>query len=139
VTVKTDWAQTHSFIVEVTRLGFQYDAYTLTTSMKTEPGQFNGTSLGYGLDDRGFESHQGLGIFLFTTASRPALGLTQSPIEWVPGVVSLGVKRSGREADYSPPSSAEVKNVWSYISTPPIRLQEAQGQLYLHLLAAKLS
>jgi hypothetical protein len=33
--------------------------------------------LGYGLDDRGFESRQGLGIFLFTTVSRPALGPTQ--------------------------------------------------------------
>jgi len=37
-------------------------------------------------------------IFLFTTASRPALGLTQAPIQWVPGALSLGVKRSGREA-----------------------------------------
>jgi hypothetical protein len=36
--------------------------------------------------------------------------------------LSLGVKRLRREADYSPPSSAEVKNVWSYTSTPPIRL-----------------
>jgi hypothetical protein len=33
-----------------------------------------------------------------------------------------GVKRPGREADHTPPSSAEVKNVWSYTSTPPIRL-----------------
>jgi hypothetical protein len=30
----------------------------------------------------------------------------------------LGVKRSGREADHSPPSSAEVKNAWSYTSFP---------------------
>jgi hypothetical protein len=29
-----------------------------------------------------------------------------------------GVKRPGREADHSPPSSAEVKNAWSYTSTP---------------------
>jgi hypothetical protein len=28
-----------------------------------------------------------------------------------------GVMRQGREADYSPPSSAEVKNAWTYIST----------------------
>jgi hypothetical protein len=28
------------------------------------------------------------------------------------------VKRQGREADHSPPSSAEVKNAWSYTSTP---------------------
>jgi hypothetical protein len=33
-----------------------------------------------------------------------------------------GGKRPGREADHSPPSSAEVKNVWSYTSTPPVRL-----------------
>jgi len=39
------------------------------------------------------------------------------PIQWV-----LGVKRPGREADYSLPFSAEVMNVWNYTSTPPIRL-----------------
>jgi hypothetical protein len=38
------------------------------------------------------------------------------------GALFLGVKRPGREADHSPPSSAEVKNGWSYTSTPPIRL-----------------
>jgi hypothetical protein len=57
----------------------------------------------------GFDSQRWLGIFLFTTASRTALGLTQPPIQWVPGVLSLGVKRPRREADHSPPSSAEVK------------------------------
>jgi hypothetical protein len=57
----------------------------------------------------GFDSRWGLGIFLLTTASRTALGSTQPPIEWVPGALSLGVKRLGREADHSPPSSAEVK------------------------------
>jgi len=44
-------------------------------------------------------------------------GLTQRPIQWVPGTLSLGLKWPGREADYQPPSSAEVKNAWSYIST----------------------
>jgi len=34
----------------------------------------------------------------------------------------LGVKQPAREGDYSPPSSAEVKDVWSHTSTPPIRL-----------------
>jgi hypothetical protein len=37
------------------------------------------------------------------------MGPTQPPIQWVPGDLSLGVKRPGREADHSPPSSAEVK------------------------------
>jgi hypothetical protein len=35
------------------------------------------------------------------------------------GDISLEVKLLGLEADHSPPSSAEVKNVWSYTSTPP--------------------
>jgi hypothetical protein len=46
---------------------------------------------------------------------------SQSPIQWVSAALSLWVKRPGREADHSPPSSAEVKNEWSYASTP-IRL-----------------
>jgi hypothetical protein len=62
-------------------------------------------ALGYRLDDRGTRVR----IFLFTTASRTALGPTQLPIQWVPGALSMGVKRQGREADHSPPSSAEVK------------------------------
>jgi hypothetical protein len=49
------------------------------------------------------------GSELFTPASRPALGPTQPPIQWAPGALSLGVKWPGREADHSPPSSAEVK------------------------------
>jgi hypothetical protein len=66
----------------------------------------------------GFDSRRGLGIFLFTTVSRMALGPTQPPIQWIPRVLSLGVKRPEREDDHSPPSSAEVKNAWSYTSTP---------------------
>jgi hypothetical protein len=57
----------------------------------------------------GFDFRRGLGIFLFTTASRTALGPTQPPIQWEPGAFTLGVKRPGREADHSPPSNAEVK------------------------------
>jgi hypothetical protein len=30
-----------------------------------------------------------------------------------------GIKQPGREADHSPPSSAEVKKEWSYTSTAP--------------------
>jgi hypothetical protein len=65
----------------------------------------------------GFDSRQGLGIFLFTTVSRTALGPTHPPIQWVPGALSLRLKRPGREADHSPQSSAEIKNTWSYTST----------------------
>jgi hypothetical protein len=81
-----------------------------------------GIALGYGLSDRLFESRQGLGIFLFTAAFRPALGPTQPRIKGVPGAPSVGVKWSGREADHSPPTSAEIKKAWSYTSTPSICL-----------------
>jgi hypothetical protein len=58
----------------------------------------------------GFDPRRGgVGISPFTTASRTALGPTQTPIQWEPGALSLGVKRPVREADHSPPSSAEVK------------------------------
>jgi hypothetical protein len=51
--------------------------------------------------------------FLFSTASRPTLGPTQPPIQWVPGgggAFPPGIKQQGREADPSPPSNAEVMN-----------------------------
>jgi hypothetical protein len=57
--------------------------------------------------------------FLFSTSSRSALGSTQPPIQWVRGALSPGVKWPGREADHSSPSSAEVKKMWIYASTPP--------------------
>jgi hypothetical protein len=58
-------------------------------------------------------------IFLFTTASRPALGPNQPLIQLVPGALSVGANRPGNETDHSPPSGAEVKNAWSYTFTPP--------------------
>jgi hypothetical protein len=60
----------------------------------------------------------GLGIFIFTTASRTALEPTQPPNQWVPRALSLGATWPGRETDHSPPSSAEAKNVWRYTFTP---------------------
>jgi len=72
----------------------------------------------------GFDSQRGLGIFLFFIASIPALGPTQSPIQWAPGIISTVIKRPGREADHSPPSTVEFKKAWSYTSTP-------QGRFYL--------
>jgi len=60
-----------------------------------------------------------LRIFIFTAASRPALVSTQPPIQWVPGALSLGVRRLGHEADHSSPSSAEVKKcVQLYLHSP---------------------
>jgi hypothetical protein len=68
-----------------------------------------GIATGYGLDGRG-SIHGRDKIFLFSIAFRAALGPTKLPIQWVPGANSQGVKRQERESDYSPPSSAKVKN-----------------------------
>lgn len=38
------------------------------------------------------------------------------------GKPCLVVKRSGRQADYSPSSSPEIKNEWKYTSTPQYAL-----------------
>jgi hypothetical protein len=48
-------------------------------------------------------------IFTFTTVSRTALGPIQRPIQCLLGALSLGLKRPGREADHTLPSSVEVK------------------------------
>jgi hypothetical protein len=80
-----------------------------------------GIATGYGLDDRGGRSSS-LGRvknFLFSTSLRPALGSSQPPIKWVPRALSPGVKRQGCQTDHSPPTSAEVKKIWTYTSTPP--------------------
>jgi hypothetical protein len=39
-----------------------------------------------------FDSRQGQQIYLLSVVPRPALGLIQLPIQWVPGAVSSGVK-----------------------------------------------
>jgi hypothetical protein len=54
--------------------------------------------------------------FVFATAFRPVLGSTQPPTQKV-----SGIKQLGRKADHSSPSSAEVKNAWSYTVTPSLR------------------
>jgi hypothetical protein len=55
----------------------------------------------------GFDSWRGN---IFSPYINTGSGATELPIKWVPGALSHGVKRQGREADHSPPSSADVKN-----------------------------
>jgi len=62
-------------------------------------------------------------FFIFATTTRPTPGPTQSHMQVVPKALTPAVKRLGREADYSPPSTAAVTNAWSYTPIPPVRLR----------------
>jgi hypothetical protein len=113
---------------------FVYDTVT-----KKNRDSSVGIALGYGLDDRGSKVRfpTGLGISLFTTTFRTALGPTQPLIQWVPGALSLGIKRPGREAYHSPNLVPRSKNEWSYTSTPQYAFMawcsaKAQGHIYYY-------
>jgi hypothetical protein len=84
-------------------------------------GSIVGVATGYELADRGVGVLIQVGANIFSSPRRPARiwGSTQPPIQWVPGALSPGLKRPRREADHSPPTSAEVKKMCIYTSTPP--------------------
>jgi hypothetical protein len=81
--------------------------------------------LGYRMANRG--SIPGRGRDTFSTPPRPDRLCDQPKFKYCTrllsngyqGLFPWGVKRPGREADRSSPPSAEVKNAWSYSSTPP--------------------
>jgi hypothetical protein len=79
-----------------------------------------GIETGYGLDNQrvGFRVPVRVTNFFFSTSSRPALGPTQPPFQWLPGILTPRVKWQGREADHSFPASTEVRKMWIYTSTP---------------------
>jgi hypothetical protein len=78
-----------------------------------KPGSSVSIMPDYVLDDRTIEVRspaEAKEFFPVAFVSRPALGSTQPPVQWVPGAFPLGKARPGRDADHSPLSSAEVVN-----------------------------
>jgi len=57
------------------------------------------------------------GIFCLRHRIQTGSGAHSASCTMGTGISYPGVKRLGREADHLPPSSAEVKNVWSCTST----------------------
>jgi len=80
------------------------------------PGSSVGIATGYGLDGPGIETRWGRD---FPHLSRPALGPTQPPVQWIPGFLG-GTERLGRDANPSPPSSAVVMRGLNYTSSLPV-------------------
>jgi hypothetical protein len=66
-------------------------------------------AVGYGLDSWGLILGRDK-IFICSVASRPALEPTLPPVQRYWGLFPQGVKWPGREANYSPACSAEIKN-----------------------------
>jgi hypothetical protein len=58
-----------------------------------------------GLDSRYWQE-----TFLISAALRPALGLIEPHVHWIPGALSLGTQWPGHDTDHSLPSGAQVKN-----------------------------
>jgi hypothetical protein len=80
-------------------------------------GQDSSVGIGtrYGRDGPGIESRGGRDL---SRRSRPALGPTQPPTQWVRALF-LGIKRPGRGVDHPSPSSAEAKQrVELYLFSP---------------------
>jgi hypothetical protein len=77
-----------------------------------------GIATGYGLDDQGSSSPGRVKNFSHLHIIQTGSGVHPT---YKMGTESSfrEVKRQGREADHSPPTSAEVKKMWIYTSTPP--------------------
>jgi hypothetical protein len=99
------------------------------------PGSSVSTVSDYGLDGRGSIPDRGRGSFPLPSASRPALGPTQPPIQWVPGALSPGVKRGrGVMLTTHPLIVPWLRKSRSYISSHPnAPLWSVTGPLYLYL------
>jgi len=81
------------------------------------------------MDNEGFESRKKQEIFLSTTVPDRLYG-PPSLFSSRYRVLSLDEKQSGREINHSFSSSAEVKNEWSFICAPLIRLHALDRKLF---------
>jgi hypothetical protein len=91
--------------------GYQFRKNHLSALYKLSRVSSGSIVCDYGLDDRAIDPRQVQRIFPLASVSRQALWPTQPPVQWVSGILSPGVKaRRWRDADNSPPSSAEFEN-----------------------------
>jgi hypothetical protein len=86
----------------------------LTRSISGSRDIVVGIATGFGLDHREVGVRVPVGLRIFISPSPPDR-LWGHPTSYTMGTWSSfpGVKRPGREADHSPPTSAEVKKMWT--------------------------
>jgi hypothetical protein len=80
-----------------------------------------------------FDPRQGQRIFPLSSVSRPALGPTQPPVQWVPDILSPGIK-SGRGVMLTTHSHLLPRS-WmsrSYTSSPPSASMACSGTALLY-------
>jgi hypothetical protein len=81
-----------------------------------------------------FDPRQRQRIFPLASVSRPAMGPTQPPVQWVPGSPFPKAKvRPGCNADHSPPSSTEVENEELYLLSLQAPAWRVAGLFYFLL------
>jgi hypothetical protein len=113
-------------VVLTSKMWIKYIIYVFKNDMgqcmKTNVSQGSSVSIvsGYGLDDRAVE----IRFLAEASVSRLALGPTQPPVQWVPGVLSPGLKRGrGVTLTTHPHPVPRSKMSRSYTSSPPKRLR----------------
>jgi hypothetical protein len=96
-----------------------YDLTTLISQIIRSRSSAVPIATGYGLDDRGFGVRVPLGSRIFSSPCR--LDRLWGPLSLLSNAYRgsfPGVKQQRREADHSPPTTAEVKKTWIYTPTP---------------------
>jgi hypothetical protein len=88
--------------------------YSVRKLLDTPPYVVSGNEL----DDRCSIPSRYKDLFLRHHCIRTALRPPSLLLQGVTGAFCLEIRRPGHEADHSPSSFAEVKNAWSYTSTP---------------------
>jgi hypothetical protein len=124
-TLKTNWSPycKGTFILHLGETPCRFSLFFFFITSHLDVGSRDssvGIALGYGLDDRGSRVRFPAGAGNFSLHHRIQNGAGVHPASYPMGTRGSfpGVKRPGREADHSPSSRAEVKNAWSYTSTP---------------------